>query len=260
MVVIKFGLIGYGRIGKRLAKLAASEPAWRLTGILMRSTGPPGLPSTTDLEELIATGPQVVFECASRDALALNAPRLLAAGIDVVPLSLTAFICPKVEVTLNAAVEAGPGRIEIPPGGVGSLDVLATAREHGLERVTYRQIKSPAMWKLTPAKDMADVDAIAAGTPFLAGSVREIARHFPDNLNTSVGVALAGLGLDATRVELTSDPATLATSHELDFVAGPGSVSLRVSGQEVGPGGDPADFTAFGLLRLLRRRTARIAI
>ena len=41
-------------------------------------------------------------------------------------------------------------------------------------------------------------------------------------LNTSVGVALAGLGLDATEAELVADPAISETAHELEIHAAPG--------------------------------------
>lgn len=246
----RFAIIGGGKIGRRLATLAARVPGWHLTATHLRGG---------DLGALIATKPELVFECASRAALAELAPPLLRAGIDVVPLSLTAFCDRTIERTLIAAAEAGPGRLEIPPGAMATLEALAAAREDELRAVVYRQIKSPAMWKSTPARDLADLDSVAARHVFAAGSVREIADRFPDNLNTAVGVALAGLGLDATRIELIADPATQATEHELDVDAGPGSYRLRVGGRAVGSG-DPVDYSTFGLLRILRRRSARLVI
>lgn len=230
--------------------LVANVPGWTLTATHKRGD---------DLRSLIATDPELVFECASRAALAELAPPLLRAGIDVVPLSLTAFCDRVVERELLAAAEAGPGRIEIPPGALATLEALSAAREDELQSVVYRQIKSPAMWKATPARNLADLDSVAARHVFAVGSAREVADRFPDNLNTAVGVALAGLGLDATRIELIADPATRATEHELDVDAGPGSYRLRVGGRAVGTG-DPVDYSTFGLLRILRRRSARLAI
>lgn len=244
----RFGILGEGRIGRRLAERATRVLGWAPAAFLKRSG---------DLDGFLAAKPELVFECASREALAEWGPKLLRDGIDLVPLSLTAFCDPAVERALRDAAEAGPGRIEIPPGAMGALDALAAAREDELRGVVYRQIKSPAMWKTTPA---GDVGAAGERRVFLAGSAREIAARFPHNLNTAVGVALAGLGLDKTRVELIADPATLATAHELDIDAGPGVYSVRVGGRAVGPGGDPVDYSTFGLLRILRRRSARVAI
>jgi len=117
---------------------------------------------------------------------------------------------------------------------------------------------------LTPAAaladTLADLGAIEARQVFFRGSVREVARHFPDNLNTSVGVALAGLGLDRTEAELVADPAISQTAHELEIHAAPGNAVLRLGGRDVPPDGDPIDYTTFSLLRLLRRRTARVRI
>jgi aspartate dehydrogenase len=90
--------------------------------------------------------------------------------------------------------------------------------------------------------------------------VRDAARRLPNNLNASVGVALAGLGLDRTEAELVADPAISETAHELEIHAAPGNAVLRLGGREVAPDGDPVDYTTFGLIRLLRRRQARVAI
>ncbi|NDH63785.1 MAG: DUF108 domain-containing protein, partial [Alphaproteobacteria bacterium] len=164
------------------------------------------------------------------------------------------------ERRLVEAAASGPGRIEIAPGAIGTLDLLATAREEGLRRVVYRQLKSPAMWKLTPAATLADLDSIGWRQVFFRGSVRDAARHLPNNLNTSVGVALAGLGLDATEAELVADPALSETAHELEIHAAPGNVVMQMSGRDVAPDGDPVDYTSFSLVRLLRRREARMVI
>ncbi len=246
-----YGLIGFGKIGRRVAaRLAGASDAPPLVATLTRSTS---------LAEFIAKKPAIAIECASRAWLAEHGATVLAAGIDLVPLSLTALADEAVERRLMDAAAHGPGRLEIAPGAMGSLDLLAIAREEGLERVVYRQLKSPAMWQLTPAASLTDLDSLRERTVFFKGSVRAVARHFPDNLNTSVGVALAGLGLDRTEAELVADPALSETAHELDLYAAAGNATLRLGGRAVGLG-DPVDYTTFSLMRLLKRRLARVVI
>jgi len=257
---VRLGILGFGRIGRRVRHLAADQAAELETVAVLARRGVTDGLAVADLDALIARRPDVVVECASPAALAASAPTLLAAGIDVIPLSLTAFADRAVEMRLAEAARAGPGRLEIPPGAMGTLDLLAAAREAGLARVVYRQCKSPEMWKRTPAATLADLDAVSARGVILAGSVREVAGKFPNNLNVSVGVALAGLGLDATRCELVADPAAQETSHELDVEAPPGDVTLRIGGRRVGPDGDPVDYSTFSLIRLLRRRAAPLAV
>ena len=118
-----------------------------------------------------------------------------------------------------------------------------------MTRVVYRQLKSPAMWKLVAAARGIDLDAIRSRTVFRRGSVRELARTSPNNLNTSVGVALAGLGLDRTEAELVADPALTETAHELEIHAAPGNAVLKLGGRDVPPDGDPVDYTTFSLVR-----------
>jgi aspartate dehydrogenase len=251
-----YGIVGFGRIGKRLATRLPGAVA-----ILVRQTAAGGRDAfCTSLDAFIAARPAVAIECASAQALIEYGPALLAAGIDLVPLSLSALADPDVERRLMAAAQAGPGRLEIAPGGIGTLDLLATAREEGLRRVVYRQLKSPTMWQLTPAAGLVDLAAIDRRHVFLKGSVRDVARRLPDNINSSVGVALAGLGLDATEVELIADPTISETAYELEVHAAPGTAVLKLGGREVAPDGDPIDYTTFSLMRILRRRQARVVI
>ncbi len=253
----RYGIVGFGRIGRRLAARLPGAVA-----VLARSPveGIDGVPVCRDLGGFLARRPDVVVECASRAALAEIGPLVLAAGCDLVPLSLTALADRAVERRLLAAAEAGPGRIEIAPGAIGTLDLLAAAREEGIARVVYRQLKSPAMWKLIAAARGTDFDAMTVRTVFRRGSVRALAMDFTNNLNTSVGVALAGLGLDRTEAELVADPALSETAHELDIHAAPGNAMLTLGGRDVPPDGDPVDYTTFSLMRILRRRSARVVI
>jgi aspartate dehydrogenase len=73
-------------------------------------------------------------------------------------------------------------------------------------------------------------------------------------------VALAGLGLDATEVELIADPAVSETAYELEVHAAPGTAVLKLGGREVALDDDPVDYTTFSLMRILRRRQARVVI
>lgn len=252
-----WGILGFGRIGQRLAARLPGAAA-----ILVRRAqgASAGSAACTTLEAFIAAKPSIAIECASPQVLAEYGPALLSAGIDLVPLSLTALADRDVERRLMDAAKAGPGRLELAPGAIGTLDLLATAREEGLRRVVYRQLKSPSMWQLTPAAGLADLASIRDRQVIFRGSVREVARRLPNNLNTSVGVALAGLGLDATEAELVADPAISETAHELEIHAAPGTAVLKLGGREVAPDGDPVDYTTFSLLRILRRRQARVII
>jgi aspartate dehydrogenase len=262
---LRYGVIGCGRIGLRIATRLADDPgAPRLAALLCRPAQAGALAARfgaaaicTDLPGFIARAPQVAVEAASAALLAEAGPALLAAGIDVMPLSLAAFADPAVEARLRAAAAAGPGCLEIPAGAMASLDALAAAREDGLDSVSLRVSYPPARLAGTPAGPL---DDLTAPRTVFAGSVREAAARYPRHLNVSVGVALAGLGLDATRFELVADPGITQCRFDLAAQAGPGALRLSVGGRDLPVEEDPVDYTTFSVMRLLRRRLARVKV
>ena len=124
----------------------------------------------------------------------------------------------------------------------------------------YRTVKPLAVWRRSAASDMVDLDAVQAETTILRGTVRELAVAFPQNLNVAVGIALAGLGLDRTEMELVADPALTVTVHELEFWAKPGHAKLKLVGTDPDPLTDCADYTAFSVLHTLRTRFAPVIL
>lgn len=264
----RFAIIGLGRIGRRiLQRLPGTPHAPDLAGVLVREDAREAAQSLVGTErvftrwqDMTTTGPDVVVECAGATALVELGPLVLASGADLMPLSLAAMANPGFEATIMAAAAAGPGRLEIPAGAMGSVDFLAAAREDRLDDVLFRAAYPPTRWRGTPAEAMIDLDGVMAPAVFLAASVREAVRLFPRHINVAVSVALAGLGLDRTRCELVADPALTQATFEIHALAGPGPVRLAVAGRDAPLGADPIDYTTFAVIRLLRRRQAPVMV
>lgn len=259
-----YGLIGFGRIGQRVAACMREQTGdLRLEAVLVRpgqACNVEGAAVCRDLDAFLARRPAIAVECASAAALAEWGPRVLAAGADLVPLSLAALADRDFEQRLSRAAMAGPGRLELAAGAMAGLDCLATAREGGLTKVTFRAVYPASRWIGTPAATSLDLASLTRRTGFFQGTAREAARLYPRHLNLCVGVALAGLGLDATTVELFADPALRQASFEVEARAAAGDITLHIGPRDAPEGADPADHTAFSIVRLLRRRSARIAI
>jgi aspartate dehydrogenase len=253
------GLIGFGRIARRIA--ANLPEGATLTGVLSRrGEAPRGVPVVATLDALLALGPRLIVECAAAEALAAFGPEIVARGVELIPLSLAALADDGALARLEAATRvSGAGRVSLAPGAIGSLDALAAAREAGLTRVLYRGIKPPYRWRPTAVAGIVDLDAIIARRVVFRGSVREAGRLLPRHLNVTIGIALAGLGLDRTEVELVADPAVGQLIHELEFDAPPGSYVISTRGIDVDETSDPADYTAFTVVRLVRHRLERFA-
>ncbi len=113
---VRFGIIGLERIGRRLAtRLSGDAEAPNLAAVLVR----PEQRDTayalvgaarvcTSIHEFLERHLRVAAECASAASLGAHGPALLAAGIDVIPLSLGAFADESVGASLLQAARAGP--------------------------------------------------------------------------------------------------------------------------------------------------------
>jgi len=200
------GLIGYGAIGQEIASACAAlgETA-TLVAVLVRPGRSAGaLAAVHDVAALLEAGPHMVLECAGHQSVRDFGPANLAAGVDLIVSSVGALADEGVVAQLRRASEAGGGRLLLAPGAVAGLDGLAAARLAGLSAVAYTSYKPPHAWRGTAAEQAIDLDHREDEVVFFEGSARQAALAYPKNANVSVAVALAGIGMDATRVRLVS--------------------------------------------------------
>jgi aspartate dehydrogenase len=77
--------------------------------------------------------------------------------------------------------------------------------------------KDPSAWYGTPAEQQLDLGALTEPAVIFDGSPREGAALYPKNVNIAATVALAGIGLDRTRLIIIADPTI--TTHIVDVEA-----------------------------------------
>lgn len=174
--------------------------------------------------------PDLVLECASQQAVAEYGCAVLRRGWPLAVVSTGALADRELEQALSAAGREGGARLSLLSGAVAGLDGLAAAREGGLDAVTYRSRKSPASWRGSHAERLIDLSAVTDAQIFFEGSAREAARLFPANANVAATVALGGIGMDETRVQLMVDPQTTRNTHTLRASGQFGELHLELSG------------------------------
>lgn len=213
--------LGFGAMARSLAaSLAAGSSGLRLAGFLLPAGRSAKIPDSmtrwTEVTDLIAARPDLVVECATHEAVRETVPHLLAAGIDVVIVSIGALGDPDTVATLQEAAHRGNARAIAVSGAIGGLDALRSATLAGLDSVTYVGRKPPAAWTGTPAEKILDLATLAEATTFYEGSAAEAARDYPRNTNVTAAVALAGVGFEKTCVRLIADPVASGNTHELE--------------------------------------------
>jgi aspartate dehydrogenase len=87
--------------------------------------------------------------------------------------------------------------------------MVFSGKRRWFEKVTYKGCKSPKSWRGSYAEQLVDLDQVSEATVFFRGTAREAALKFPANANVAATIALAGLGMDETMVELTVDPKSI---------------------------------------------------
>ena len=123
------------------------------------------------------------------------------------------------------------GRILLPAGAIGGIDAIAAMRVAGLSGVRYRSRKPPAAWRGSPAEQVADLTSSRSAPCSTKAAPREAALLYPQNANVAAAVALAGLGFDATQVELVADPDAPGNVHEIEAEGAAGRFAIRLQGK-----------------------------
>lgn len=234
-------LIGGGTIARSVAEAAAEG---HLEGVRFVSVAGSTVPTSKRVQEVarilqvpvvdftgtLAGKPTWVLEAAGvRAARELVIP-CLENGVNVVMMSVGALADDALRNELRQRRVLGT-KVRTPAGAIGGLDALAALNAlDELRSVELITTKAPAGLEGAPffSSTSMRLDPVLAQTVF-RGTAREAIVGFPSNVNVAVTLALAGLGLDETLVEIRSDPAASFTTHRIRArgAAGELDVTLR---------------------------------
>ena len=213
----KVALIGYGSIAKlAFEKLAEHNQQGyvKVVGVLVqgfevnetRTALDDSIAVVTAVEDLISLSPNIIVECAGQGAVAEYGEAILKAGIDFMVISTGALANDELRDRLTAICEQSGAKQLIPSGAVAGIDGIGAHNIGGLKKVRYTSTKPPLAWKGTPADENFNLSKISKRTVLFTGPARDVAQLYPKNANLAATVALAGLGMDQTEVELVADP------------------------------------------------------
>lgn len=260
------GVIGYGNITRALLGVLAREgkmPA-RVTLLVRPSqagtAAESGASVVTEATALMAAGPDLIVECAGHSAVAEAVVPALGAGIECVVVSIGALADAALHAAVTAAAKKGGSRVVLPAGAIGGVDLLAALKPSGIEAVTYVSRKPPLAWRGTPAEALLDLPALTEPATFFTGNAREAALAYPKNANVAATLALAGLGFEATRVEMVADPAVSQNIHEYRVTSGAADYTMRIEGKPSPDNPKTSLATVYSVAREVMNRMTEVAI
>jgi len=229
---LRIGLLGGGTIARLVLGEArrGTLPGIEFVALAGRGASSPAaslarefaIPYAAGGEGLLALRPDAVLEAASHEAVRQHLVRFLGAGIGFVVLSAGALADDALRRDAEAASARTGALLYVPSGGIGGLDALKTACLGGVDEASIQVAKPPAAWKGIPYVERLGValDRLSGPVTLFEGPAREGVPHFPQNVNIAAVLALAGLGMDRTRLKVVADPALTLNTH-----------TIRVSGR-----------------------------
>jgi aspartate dehydrogenase len=202
----------------------------------------------------------LAVDCAGHPALRQHGAAILSRGTDLITVSSGALGDAELYGELEAAARQGEAQLRVVSGAIGALDVLGSAKAGKLATVTYRGRKPPHAWRGSPAEDKLDLDNVTEPAVHFTGSARDAALEYPKNANVAASVALAGLGLDETTVELIADPGVKRNIHEVVAEGDFGRFEFRVEGRSLPDNPRSSALAAMSVVREIISSTSPIVI
>lgn len=261
--MLKVAIVGFGAIGQELTRRLAADRDLVVTQLV---TTPRSLQSARVLAVQLAPGaevrtelglsthgrPDLVVECAGHAAILAHVVPALQAGVRCVVASVGALAEGGVLDQMEGAATHGGTRVQLVSGAIGGLDALDAARIGGLDRVLYIGRKPPHSWSGTPAEQACELSRLVAPCVVFQGSAREAAKAFPRNANVAATVALAGVGLDRTEVQLIADPGVERNLHRVEAWGAFGRMELQMENLALVSNPRTSAQTVFSLIRAVR--------
>jgi aspartate dehydrogenase len=224
---MRVAVLGAGTIARLVLKAwrRGDLPGIEIAGVAARPGSPRaaalagelGVPSVAGLQALLGLKPEVVLEAAGHDAVREHLVALLEARTSVVVLSAGALVDDTLRAAAETAAKRSGSRLYVPSGGIGGLDVLKAACAGGVDEVSIQVAKPPAAWRGIAYLESRRValEGLREPLTLFEGPAREGVPHFPQNVNIAAVLALAGVGLDKTRLRVVADPGLRDNTHTI---------------------------------------------
>jgi aspartate dehydrogenase len=264
---IKIGIAGLGAIGQALVRtiVRGDIPDICLGGVAARDPdkGKAMLASLgaeapiCDLSRLPEHS-DIVIECAPAAVFDQIVRPALAACKKVIVLSVGALLS---HPDLIELARARGGQIIVPTGALLGLDAVCAAAEGRIESVTMVTRKPIAGLIGAPhlVQNNIDINRLAEPKLVFKGTARDAAKGFPANLNVAVALSLAGIGPDATVLEIWADPTVQRNTHRIIVKSDSSLMDMTI---ENVPSENPKTgrITALSVISLLRKLTAPLRV
>lgn len=201
----------------------------------------------------------VVVECAPAGVFRQLAEPTLRAGRIFVPISVGALL---EHWSLVELAQTSGARIIVPSGALLGLDAVRAASEGRIDAVRMVTRKPPRGLAGAPylKEHGIDVSNLDAPLKVFEGTARDGAAGFPANVNVAAALGLAGIGPDATRLEIWADPTVSRNTHRITVEADSARFELSIENVPTEENPRTGRLVAHSVVATLRRLTAPLTV
>lgn len=145
----------------------------------------------------------LILECASPDSVKFLAPKILEKGIDMIIMSIGAFMDTDFYTEVLNIARKNKAHIHLPSGAIVGLDGIKAVADFGLKEISLVTRKSPK----SLGKDI-DTEEV-----LFEGKASQAVKEFPLNINVAATISMAcNRDID---VKIIVDPKVDRNVHEI---------------------------------------------
>ncbi|CAM3306840.1 aspartate dehydrogenase [Nosocomiicoccus ampullae] len=251
---MNIGLIGAGAIGRFLLNHMKSQDNLHVTSILVRDeekyhylVDEYNVELYTNLNDFLKSNIDIVVEAANVEAVKYYLKDVLNIK-DMMVISIGAFS----DTSLLEDVKENQHKLYLPSGAVGGLDLIQNVK-------TLEHLNSVTLTTTKPAASLLD-DEVSEPTVVFEGVAKDAIDKFPKNMNVSIILSLAGLGIDETKVRLIADPNATKNTHHVKIEGEFGEATIEIKNNPLKENPKTSALAALSVLSTLERIENNIII
>jgi len=205
----------------------------------------------TDMNDFINSDIDIVVEAANIEAVKAHLPTVLQKKPAVL-ISIGALADePFLEKVIQLAEQYG-NHVHLPSGAVGGLDLLQNA--HALGGISHVSLTTRK-----PANTLID-EQVSEEVIVFEGKAADAITQFPKNINVSIVLSLAGIGMDKTGVTIIADPHIDKNIHQVDIKGDFGEASFTIKNNPLPENPKTSYLAAMSILGTLKKLVHTIHI
>lgn len=221
----RIGIIGCGVIGRFLVDKISEDESLEVAFVFdadpERTADLPAL-RISSIDEFASRQPDLVVECAARQAVRDYAPIILT-ETDMLIMSVTALAEDSLVQTLEGICLENRTRYHISHGAILGIDGIRAGAAI-LDSVTITTTKSPKNF------DRRDIERAV----IYDGPTRQLCDIYPRSVNVHAILAMAGIGLDRTHSKLIVDPDTDYNAHLIEAKSEGTEFTIQIRSRRAG--------------------------